>query len=154
MIKTAGLVALTNAARSGKIGSRSCAGCECVPACENPARLTLGTVINQGVDGEGNTYFDVESAPNGTDGADTIIWGVLGDLDATCCTWYNTAIIEGSCTGSLGRYITPTNTTDQIPFESAAPAENISAFAVQQNGCLFGNPFTARLTLSACTLEE
>lgn len=151
MVKSVGAVGLTNLARSNRAGALSCEGCECVPACEDPERFTVGTVVGSGVDGFGNQYFDVESGINPIDGSDVVIWGQLGILSSVCCTWESTAFIEGDCAGSTGRFITPTGTTDQIPFESASPAENISAFAVLQNGCPFGNPFTVRLTFTACT---
>lgn len=150
-VNSIGSVGLTNSARSGFATEGDCSECECVPPCEDPLRFTLGTVIGSGVDGEGRQYFDVTSGVNPIDGSDTIIWGDMGAFSSVCCTWYTTAITAGSCPGSIGRYVTYTETTEQVPFESPDPAEDVSAFALQQNGCLFGNPFTARITLDTCT---
>lgn len=152
-IKVMGTVGLTNAARQLRAGALDCSGCECIPPCEDPARFTVGTLVDQGIDIDGNLWYELESGINPDGGGDVVIWGQMGEESSVCCTWYSTEITEGDCPGSLGRFITPTGTTDQLPFESAAPAENISAFAVLQNGCPFGNPFTVRLTLSACTEE-
>lgn len=150
-VNSVGVVGLTNSARSHFEGEGDCTDCECVPTCEDPARFTLGTVIGQGFTGGGDPYFDVVSGVNPIDGSSTIIWGEMGVESSVCCTWLQSEVLEGDCVGSKGRYVTFTGTTEQVPFESEAPAADISAFAFQQNGCLFGSTFTVRFTLSACT---
>jgi hypothetical protein len=141
---------LTNAASYNPTATGDCDECDCVTSCDDPERFTVGTIIGSGIDVNGRQYFDVESGINPVDSSDVIIWGTLGELSSVCCTWQETAILEGSCPGSIGRFVTYTGETDQVAFESPDPAVNISAFALLQNGCPFGNPFTARITFEGC----
>lgn len=96
-VNSVGVVGLTNAARSGFAASADCSACdECLDSeCGDPETVTIGTVTDSFIDGDGYHTLLVDSAPFMSE--NTVAIGTYGEgaPPGKCCRIHDFVINTG-----------------------------------------------------------